>query len=211
MDHWSGKKFVVATGNRGKLREIRALTDGLGIEVVPQSEFAVPEVDETACTFVENAILKARQAARYSGLPALADDSGLEVDFLQGAPGVRSARYGGSGAGDQANNDKLLQALEGVPEARRGARFRCVMVFLRHPEDPSPLIGQGVWEGRILSRSRGSGGFGYDPVFWVPELGCSVAELSPVDKNRLSHRGLALQSLFGQLLDMAVPCGEKGG
>lgn len=201
MDHWSGKKFVVATGNRGKLREIEALAVGRGIEVLAQSEFDVPDVEETGGTFVENAILKARQATRYSGLAAIADDSGLEVDFLRGAPGVRSARYAGIGASDRANNDKLLQALEGVPEASRQARFRCVVVMLRHADDPSPLIGQGVWEGHILLQSRGGGGFGYDPVFWVPELACSAAELSPEDKNRLSHRGQALRSLFRQLLD----------
>lgn len=201
MDHWSGKKFVVATGNRGKLREIAALAVGRGIEVLAQSEFDVPDVEETGGTFVENAILKARQATRYTGLAAIADDSGLEVDFLLGAPGVRSARYAGIGASDRANSDKLLQALEGVPEVSRQARFRCVVVVMRHAEDPSPLIGQGVWEGRILLQSRGGAGFGYDPVFWVPELACSAAELSPEDKNRLSHRGQALRSLFRQLLD----------
>jgi XTP/dITP diphosphohydrolase len=200
MDHWSGKKFVVATGNRGKLAEIRALAAERGIDVVAQSEFAVSEAEETATTFVENAILKARHAARWCGLPAMADDSGLEVDFLLGAPGVRSARYAGSGATDLANNDKLLEALEAAPESQRGARFRCVMVFLRHPDDPSPLIGQGVWEGRILLQSRGNGGFGYDPLFWVPEMACSAAELSAPDKNRLSHRGQALRDLFRQLL-----------
>lgn len=203
MDYWSGEKFVAATGNCGKLAEIRALAGERGIEVLAQSEFAVPEVEEIASTFVENAILKAREAARYSGLPALADDSGLEVDFLRGAPGVRSARYAGSGATDQANNDKLLRAMEAVAEPQRGARFRCVMVFLRHPEDPCPLIGQGVWEGRILSQSRGSGGFGYDSLFWVPEMACSAAELSASDKNRFSHRGQALRALFRQLLDGA--------
>jgi XTP/dITP diphosphohydrolase len=164
--------------------------------VLPQSSFGVPEAEETGLTFVENAILKARNAARHTGLPALADDSGIEVDALNGAPGIYSARYAGPGATDEENLLKLLAALEGLPEDRRGARFQCVIAYLRHAEDPTPLICQGTWEGRILAAPRGANGFGYDPVFFVPEEGVSSAELAPEIKNRLSHRGQALRRLL---------------
>jgi len=193
------KKIVFASNNPGKVREINQILSGTGLEVIPQSEFQVPEVEETGLTFVENALLKARNAARHSGLPAIADDSGLEVDALQGAPGIRSARYAGEDATDEANLQKLLAALEGVPEPERTARFQCVMVYLRHPEDPTPLIVQGTWEGRILEAPRGEGGFGYDPVFHVPEHGCSAAELAPEQKNAISHRGQALCKLVRAL------------
>ncbi len=190
---------VLASSNPGKVREFNELLADHHIEVVPQSQFGVPDAEETGLSFVENAILKARNAARHTGLPAIADDSGIEVDALAGAPGIYSARYAGSGASDQANLEKLLTALEGVPEAGRSARFQCLMVYLRHADDPTPLICQGTWEGRILSVPRGSNGFGYDPVFFVPTHGCSAAELEPAVKNALSHRGLALRQLVAAL------------
>ncbi|MBZ0071842.1 MAG: RdgB/HAM1 family non-canonical purine NTP pyrophosphatase [Gammaproteobacteria bacterium] len=190
---------VLASSNPGKVREFNELLADHHIEVVPQSQFGVPDAEETGLSFVENAILKARNAARHTGLPAIADDSGIEVDALAGAPGIYSARYAGSGASDQANLEKLLTALEGVPEAGRSARFQCLMVYLRHADDPTPLICQGTWEGRILSVPRGSNGFGYDPVFFVPTHGCSAAELEPAVKNALSHRGQALRQLVAAL------------
>ena len=189
-------KVVLASGNAGKVREFNQLLAGAHIEVLPQSSFGVPEADETGLTFVENAILKARNAARHTGLPALADDSGIEVDALNGAPGIYSARYAGPGATDEENLYKLLAALEGVAEEQRGGRFQCVIAYLRHAEDPTPLICQGTWEGRILTAPRGANGFGYDPVFYVPEEGVSSAELPPETKNRLSHRGQALRKLL---------------
>lgn len=193
------KKILLASNNPGKVREIAAILADHDMEVVPQSAFAVPEADETGLTFIENAILKARHASRLSGLPAIADDSGLEVDALGGAPGVFSARYSGEGATDAANNAKLLDALRDVPPERRTARFRCVMAYLRHEHDPSPVIAEGVWEGVMLSEARGAGGFGYDPLFFVPEQGCASAELPAEVKNRLSHRGKALRALVGRM------------
>ncbi|WJW75712.1 XTP/dITP diphosphatase [Thiohalobacter sp. IOR34] len=195
----SMRRIVLASGNKGKVREINQLLAGHGIEVMPQSDFDVPEIEETGLTFVENAILKARNAARHTGLPAIADDSGLEVDALQGAPGIYSARYAGPGASDQANLEKLLEALADFPVEERSARFQCLMVYMRHGGDPTPLIFQGTWEGRILDAPRGENGFGYDPVFWVPEEGCSAAELSAARKNALSHRGQALRKLIAAL------------
>ncbi len=165
---------------------------------MPQSDFGVPDADETGLTFVENAILKARNAAAHTGLAAIADDSGLEVDHLNGAPGIYSARYAGGG-GSAANNAKLLEALSGVDEARRSARFQCVLVYLRHADDPTPIICQGTWEGRILPTLQGDDGFGYDPLFYVPDEGCSAAELPAERKNTLSHRGQALQCLLAAL------------
>ena len=195
--------LVVASGNRGKLAEFQQLLGPLGLRVQPQSDFGVTDVEETGLTFVENAILKARAAARASGLPALADDSGLAVDALTGAPGIYSARYAGESnngeSKDAANNAKLLAALKDVPEGERTARYWCVLVYLRHADDPVPLIVQCDWKGDILAYPRGNGGFGYDPLFWIPECGMSVAELSAEEKNRLSHRGRALQSLITQL------------
>jgi len=189
-------RVVLASGNAGKVREFNQLLAGAHIEVVPQSSFGVPEAEETGLTFVENAILKARNAARHTGLPAVADDSGIEVDALNGAPGIYSARYAGPGASDEENLYKLLAALEGLPDERRGARFQCVIAYLRHAEDPTPLICQGTWEGWILAAPRGANGFGYDPVFYVPDEGVSSAELAPETKNRLSHRGQALRKLL---------------
>jgi XTP/dITP diphosphohydrolase len=193
------KKVVLASNNAGKVREINQLLADIEIEAVPQSAFGVLEADETGLTFVENAIIKARHACHHTGLPAIADDSGLEVDALHGAPGIFSARYAGLGASDADNLDKLLQELQRVPESGRGARFQCLMVYMRHPQDPTPIICQGTWEGRILFAPRGSGGFGYDPVFYVPGEDRASAELPPEVKNRLSHRGQALQKLLQAL------------
>lgn len=191
--------LVLASGNKGKLREFHDLLIPLGFVIRPQADYAVPEVEETGRTFVENALLKARQACRVSGLPALADDSGLEVDALNGAPGIHSARFAGEPRSDEANNRKLLEALAEVAEGERRARYWCVLVYLRHIDDPVPLIVQCSWEGEILAHPRGEGGFGYDPLFWIPECGMSAAELSAEEKNRLSHRGRAMQALVERL------------
>ncbi|APE30884.1 non-canonical purine NTP pyrophosphatase, RdgB/HAM1 family [Halomonas aestuarii] len=191
--------LVLASGNAGKLREFHQLLAPLGIEVRAQADFAVADVEETGLTFVENALLKAREASRLSGLPALADDSGLEVDALEGAPGIHSARYAGEPRSDARNNARLLDALAEVPEGRRSARYWCVLVLLRHAEDPVPLIVQRSWEGEILQAPRGDGGFGYDPLFWIPEQQATAAELSAEQKNRLSHRGRALQALVAAM------------
>jgi XTP/dITP diphosphohydrolase len=191
------QKIVLASGNPGKIREIQALL--ADHPIVPQSDFSIGDAEETGTTFVENAIIKARHAALHSGLPAIADDSGLVVDALDGAPGVYSARYAGPGSSDLDNLQKLLRDLDGVPEAQRSARFICVLVFMRHAADPTPVIAEGVWEGRILTRPAGSNGFGYDPVFWVPTHDCASAELPPEVKNALSHRGQALRSLSAML------------
>lgn len=190
-------RIVLASSNLGKIREIQALLHG--VEVLPQSQFGIQEPEETGTTFVENAIIKARNAARHSKLPAIADDSGLVVDALHGAPGVISARYAGTAASDQDNWQKLLLALDGVAEHQRSARFICVMVYLRHAEDPLPIIAQGIWEGSILTSAMGENGFGYDPVFWLKDLACSSAQLSPEQKNRLSHRAKALKDLQTQI------------
>jgi len=193
------KTIVLASNNAGKVREFGALLAGLDMDIVPQSQFNVTEIEETGLTFVENAILKARNAANHARRPAIADDSGLEVDALDGAPGIYSARYAAPGASDGENLDKLLAMLSGVPEEQRSARFQCVLVYLRHALDPTPLICQGTWEGRILTAPRGRGGFGYDPVFFVPTHNCSSAELPPEVKNALSHRGQALQKLLAAM------------
>jgi XTP/dITP diphosphohydrolase len=193
-------KLVLASGNTGKLAELRDLLGDAGIDLHAQSEFGVEDAEETGLTFVENAILKARHAARATGLPALGDDSGLCVDALDGAPGLYSARYAGTHGDAGANIVKLLDALRDVPEQRRGARFVCVLALLRHAEDPQPLIAEGVWEGRILSSPRGDGGFGYDPVFFDPERTMGAAELEAALKNRISHRGRALALLRDTLL-----------
>ena len=199
-------QIVLATDNPGKIRELNALLVDLAVEALPQSAFQAPAAEETALTFVENALFKARNAARYSGLPAIADDSGLLVDALGSAPGVYSARYAGPDASDQDNITKLLVELQAVPAAQRTARFFCALVYLRCPEDPVPLICQGVWEGLITHAPRGSRGFGYDPVFLVPAEGKTAAELAPSLKNRLSHRGQALAQL-ADLLPQRFPHG----
>lgn len=190
-------QIVLASGNQGKIREIQAILQN--DLILPQSQFQVAEPAETGATFVENAIIKARNAAQHCGLPAIADDSGLVVDALNGAPGVISARYAGIGASDQDNWQKLLHALDGIATAQRSARFICVMVYLRHADDPTPIIAQGIWEGRILDHAIGDHGFGYDPVFWVDAYQCSSAQLTPAVKNTLSHRAQALHQLQQQL------------
>lgn len=189
--------IVLASGNAGKIREIQAILQN--DQILPQSQFNVVEPEETGSTFIENAIIKARNAALHCNLPAIADDSGLAVDALGGAPGVISARYAGVGASDQANLDRLLEEMRDVPDTERSARFICVMVYLRHALDPTPIIAQGVWEGRILRQAVGENGFGYDPVFWVEQYQCSSAQLAPELKNALSHRGQALRALSQQL------------
>jgi len=194
-----GESIVLASNNAGKVREINELLASEQIKIVPQGELGVPEAEETGLTFVENAILKARNAARQSGLAAIADDSGIEVDALHGAPGIYSARFARPGASDAENVRKLIADLRDVPEAQRSARFQCLMVYMRHGEDPTPVICQGTWEGRILPAPRGENGFGYDPVFYVPNEDRSAAELAAATKNRLSHRGQALRALVRYL------------
>ena len=198
------KQLVLASGNPGKLRELSVILDDLGYQLHAQSEYGVSEVAETGTTFVENAIIKARHAASLTGLPALADDSGIEVDALDGAPGVYSARFSGPAANDAANNALLVERLQAVPVAERGARYRAVIVFMRHAGDPSPLICEGSWEGMIQLQPAGEGGFGYDPYFFLPELGCTSAELSAAEKNRISHRGMALVELKQKLRERDV-------
>lgn len=190
-------ELVLASHNGGKLKELQAML-GDTVKVRPIGEFSVVEPEETGLSFIENAILKARHAARVSGLPALADDSGLAVDYLRGAPGIYSARYA-DGLGDAANNAKLLTVLQDVPDAERGAQFVCALALVRHADDPLPIICEGLWHGRILHGPRGEQGFGYDPLFWVPERGCSSAELAPADKNQLSHRARAMALLKARL------------
>ena len=192
-------RLVIATGNAGKLAEFRQMLEPRGFEVLSQSDFAVREVEETGATFVENALLKARAASAASGEPALADDSGLVVDVLEGRPGIRSARYAGEPADPAANIRRLLEELDGLPRERRGASFYCCLVLLRHPEDPAPLIATGRWPGYILETPRGEGGLGYDPVFLEPRLDVTAAELPAAEKNRISHRGRALEQLLAQL------------
>jgi XTP/dITP diphosphohydrolase len=193
------EKVVLATGNKGKVKELAGLLSCLDFEVLPQSEFDVTEVAETGTTFVENAIIKARHAAKQTGLPAIADDSGLAVHTLGGEPGVYSARYSGDQATDQSNITKLLDAMAGIPKEKRQAKFLCVLVFMRHADDPTPIICQGEWVGEITTQQHGENGFGYDPVFWVAEQNCSSAQLTAEQKNALSHRGKALKLLFAQL------------
>ena len=192
-------KIVLASNNAGKAREISEILAAYGISVVAQSDFGVPEIPETGLTFVENALLKARNACHHTGLPALADDSGIEIDALKGAPGIYSARFAGVGATDEENLQKALVALKDVPKELRSARFQCLMVLLQHENDPTPLICQGTWEGSILTEPQGENGFGYDPVFYVPEHQCSSAQLTPEQKNALSHRGKALKILAKEI------------
>lgn len=192
-------KLVIASGNKGKLRELSALLEPLDYDVHIQSEFDVPEVAETGTTFVENAIIKARHAAECTGLPAIADDSGIEVDALNGAPGVYSARFSAPNATDEKNNALLVEKLRDVPEERRTARYRAVLVYMSHAKDPSPVICEGSWEGQIVLEPKGQGGFGYDPYFFVPTHGCTSAELTAEQKNAISHRGQALSLLVKKL------------
>ena len=193
------KKIVLASGNKGKLREFQDLLSGCGFEVVPQSDFFSENAEETGLTFVENAILKARYACAKTGLPALADDSGIEVDALNGRPGIYSARYAGENANDEKNNQKLLVELNSIPAEKRTARYHAVLAFMRHAEDPTPVLCHGIWEGLILNEPRGDGGFGYDPLFFVPTHNCASAELAKEEKNRISHRGKAMQELLQKL------------
>lgn len=196
---------VLASGNEGKLRELRELLSPLSLTLVTQTSLGISDAEETGLTFIENAIIKARHACAVSGLPALADDSGLAVDALNGAPGIYSARYADTAdhadrlTRDSANNQKLLDALSAVPDAQRTAHFHCVLVFMRHAEDPTPLVCHGKWSGNILHAPTGVGGFGYDPLFFVPQLNCSSAQLSPQQKNQFSHRAQALKLLLQQL------------
>lgn len=192
-------KIVIASGNPGKLRELSALLEPLDYEVHIQSEFDVPDVAETGTTFVENAIIKARHAAGFTGLPAIADDSGIEVDALDGAPGVYSARFSAPDASDEKNNALLVEKLRNVPEDQRTARYRAVIVYMSHAKDPSPIICEGSWEGQIVLAPKGQGGFGYDPYFYVPTHGCTSAELTAEQKNAISHRGQALRQLAEKL------------
>jgi len=198
------KRLVLASGNPGKLHELSAILDDLGYELHPQSEFDVSEVAETGTTFVENAIIKARHATIDTGLPALADDSGIEVDALDGAPGVYSARFSGPGADDASNNALLVEKLRDVPPMERSARYRAVIVLMRHAADPSPLICEGSWEGVIQLEPAGNGGFGYDPYFYLTDQECTSAQLTAAEKNRLSHRGKALAELKRKLLEQGV-------
>ena len=193
------KTIVLASGNPGKLREFAQILESFNFEVVPQSQFDVPDAPETGLSFVENALIKARNAAQCTGLPAMSDDSGIEVDALSGAPGIYSARFAGEGASDDDNNRLLLEKLKGVADAQRTARYHCVIVYMQYANDPMPLICQGSWEGRILYEPRGEYGFGYDPFFYVPTHNCTSAELSPDVKNQLSHRGQALRALQCEL------------
>jgi XTP/dITP diphosphohydrolase len=204
--HVARRPLIVATGNPGKLQEFRALLADMPFDLRSLGELGIASPEENGASFLENALLKARHAAAAAGLhgaaagcAAIADDSGLEVDALGGAPGIFSARFAGAGADDAANNAELLSALSGIPAEKRRARYRCALVFVAGAEDPAPVIAEGTWEGCILEAPRGSGGFGYDPYFWLPELGLTAAQLDPMDKNRLSHRGKALRALRSQL------------
>lgn len=190
------QKVVLATGNPGKVRELADLLADFGLDIVAQTDLGVDSAEETGLTFIENAILKARHAAQVTGLPAIADDSGLAVDALGGAPGIYSARYAGIDASDRQNLDKLLAAMQNVPEGQRQAQFHCVLVYLRHADDPTPLVCHGSWAGEITRSPAGEGGFGYDPIFFVPELGKTAAELSKAEKLTISHRGQALKLLL---------------
>lgn len=193
------QKVVLATGNAGKVRELASLLNDFGLDVVAQTELGVDSVEETGLTFIENAILKARHAAKVTGLPALADDSGLAVDVLGGAPGIYSARFSGVDASDQQNLEKLLEELQDVPDDKRQAQFHCVLVYMRHADDPTPLVCHGSWQGVITREQAGSGGFGYDPIFFVPSQGKTAAELTREEKSAISHRGQALKLLLEAL------------
>lgn len=195
----SVREIVLASNNAGKVKEINALLAGTHFHVMPQSEFNVEEAEETGLTFVENALIKARNAASHTNLPAIADDSGIEVPALNGAPGIYSARYAGVGASDEDNLNKLIEDIKPLNKEDRAARFVCVMVFLKHAEDPTPIIAQGIWNGIVITEPRGENGFGYDPMFYVPTHDCVSAELSPEIKNQLSHRGQALKQLLAQI------------
>jgi XTP/dITP diphosphohydrolase len=192
-------KIVLASGNKGKIKEFSEIFAQSGVQIIPQTELQISDAEETGLSFVENAIIKARHAAKLSGLPALADDSGIAVDYLGGAPGIHSARFAGEHGNDAANNQKLLEQLKNVPDAQRGASFHCVLVLLRHANDPVPYIFHGEWRGKMLTAPQGENGFGYDPLFFVPEHQCSSAQLSSEIKNKISHRAKAVQALIKAL------------
>ena len=192
-------KIVLASSNAGKIKELNDMLAKLDMQIIPQQELGIEDVEETGLCFVENAILKARNAALMSGMPAIADDSGLEVDFLNGAPGIYSARFAGPDANTASNNKKLLDALGDAPLEQRSARYQCVIVYMRHATDPTPIICQGSWEGHIALEAKGDGGFGYDPLFYVQALNCHAAEIDKQEKNRISHRGKAIQELLAKL------------
>lgn len=191
--------LVLASANSGKIKELQQMLGGLGFNIVPQTQLNIADIEETGLTFVENSILKARNAAAHSSLPAVADDSGLEVDFLKGAPGIYSARFAGDAATDASNRDKLLELMKDVPADERTARYQTVIVYMRHSNDPTPIICQGTWEGTIAFDEKGDGGFGYDSIFQVTETNCRAAELDKESKNKLSHRGKAIASLLQRL------------
>ncbi len=193
------KPIVLASGNKGKVREISQMLEHLDYDVQPQSVYQVPEVPETGLSFVENALIKARNASKQTGLPAIADDSGIAVDALNGAPGIYSARYAGEPSNDLANLNKLIEEVKNIPEQNRGAAFVCVMVFVRHHEDPLPIIAEGIWRGTLVTEPVGENGFGYDPMFYLSEHQCTSAQLKPEQKNTISHRAIALQTLLTQL------------
>lgn len=193
------QKVVLATGNPGKVKELASLLSDFGLDIVAQTELGVDSVEETGLTFVENALIKARHAAKVTGLPAIADDSGISVDALGGAPGIYSARYAGVDASDQQNLDKLLDAMKEIPTEKRQAQFNCVLVYMRHENDPTPLIFHGIWHGVLSKEMHGEGGFGYDPIFFVPELNCTAAQLTKEQKNQHSHRGKALKLMLDAL------------
>ncbi|OCG60452.1 non-canonical purine NTP pyrophosphatase, RdgB/HAM1 family [Gilliamella sp. Nev6-6] len=193
------QKIVLATNNQGKVNELQRLLTDAGFDIVAQSQFNVPDANETGLTFIENAILKARHTAKLTGLPSIADDSGLSVDALGGQPGIYSARYAGEHGNDQSNNQKLLDALNNVPKEKRTAYFYCALVFMRHENDPTPIICLGKWHGLILTEALGDGGFGYDPLFYMPELGCTAAQLTKEQKSQISHRGQALKQLISKI------------
>ena len=190
---------VLASSNAGKIKELQDMLADLGVIIVPQQKLSIPDIEETGLCFVENAILKARNAALLSGKPAIADDSGLEVDLLDGQPGIYSARYGGEDATDSDKNQKLLKELGDAPLKKRSARYQCIIVYMRHANDPTPIICQGSWEGHIALEPRGDGGFGYDPLFYLQDLDCHAAEMEKTHKNRISHRGKATAQLLEQL------------
>ncbi|OCG72310.1 non-canonical purine NTP pyrophosphatase, RdgB/HAM1 family [Gilliamella sp. Occ3-1] len=193
------QKIVLATNNQGKVNELQTLLANAGFDIIAQSQFNVPDADETGLTFIENALLKARHTAKLTGLPAIADDSGLAVDALGGKPGIYSARYAGEHCNDKSNNQKLLKALQNIPKEKRTAYFYCALVFMRHENDPTPIICLGKWDGLILNEEQGDGGFGYDPLFYVPELDCTAAQLTKEQKSQISHRGQALKQLIAKI------------
>jgi len=192
-------KVVLATSNQGKLREFERLFSNSGLEIQPQSKFNIPDAIEDGLSFVENALIKARHASRLSGLPAIADDSGLEVDHLKGAPGIYSSRFAGDNSTDEENISKLLLALDGIHPSDRSARFQCIIVLIEHANDPTPVIAQGCWEGSVAIQPKGSHGFGYDPIFYLPKFECTSAELEHEVKNRISHRSKAMKELINKL------------